>query len=292
MSITCFPTTHTPPLVLQEVTAVFVKNISLSEIKPPTFDTRTKESPVEDAELMESIKQLGVLEPICVKKDFDGYEVIYGHRRLRMSVRLCLPTIPCIVVKPGDKELELMKIHENLHTLPVSHVDQGRTFQYLRDTFNMTESAIALLVNKSIAYISQHLTLLSTDPDIIEAVHSDEISFSVARSLAGVKDGPDRKRLFDVAKESGATAPIVENWKKESNRDHSPDPGEIKYVPDDNAPPYQNTPNFPCQCCNQLIPISQLQILRLCPDCNFNFKSAISQIKTEESDNQTPPTPV
>ena len=266
---------------------MFVKNVSLTRIKPPQFDTRTKIDPEADEELSTSIQQFGVLEPILVKVDGDDFEIVFGHRRYRTCSRLGLATIPCIIVSSDDKELELIKIHENLHRLPNSHVDQGRTFEYLRDKFSMTETEISVLVGKSIAYVSQHLSLLASDPEIIEAVHTDKINFSAARELVKVKDAGDRKRLLNVVKDSGASTAVIHSWAKESNRDLEPDDKYIKYVPEDNSPPYQNNPTFPCQCCNQIIPISRLVIVRLCPECDFQFKTAIKDIQESDPSNDT-----
>lgn len=90
-------------------------NINLSKILPPSFDSRSKETPEDDAELLESIKQFGILEPILVKPHGKDFEIIFGHRRYLCAGRAGLPTVPAIIFSAGDKETEILKIHENLH---------------------------------------------------------------------------------------------------------------------------------------------------------------------------------
>ena len=135
-----------------------------------------------------------------------NFEIIAGYRRFRAATRAGLPTIPCISQKSDDKETEILKVHENIHRLPLSHVDQGNTFRYLRDTFNMSETEIAALVGKSVPYISQHLTLVNSDPDIIAAVKAEEISYSASRSLSFRLKIRTSENAFSIS--SGRTAQL------------------------------------------------------------------------------------
>jgi len=259
-------------------------NISLLDITlllPPKLDSRTKESPEADLELKNSISQFGVLEPIQVKPSGDRFEIIFGHRRYRMASALGFPTMPCIIDSSGEKEIELKKIHENLHRLPNSHVDQGRTFKYLRDKFNMSETEIASLINKSIPYVSQHLTLLESDPDIINAVHTDKITFSAARELVQVKNSSEQKRLLHICITSGVKTDVLHNWVREANIESSPVPTKSIVQQTEPTLPYRNDPTFPCQSCQRITPIAKLTIVRLCPDCNFSFLTAMKQLQEE-----------
>jgi ParB family chromosome partitioning protein len=257
--------------------------IKLTKILPPAFDQRSEFDETADLELLESIKQFGVLEPILVRPKDGQFEIIAGHRRYRMASRAGLPTIPCISQKTGDKETELIKIHENIHRLPLSHVDQGNTFFYLRSQFDMTEAEIAALVGKSVPYISQHLSLISSDPYVLESVKKEEITFSAARELNQVADISERKRLLSIVKESGATVPVIQNWVREANRLSSDDLHHHTYSVDDAPQPVYTDPTFPCESCNTITHISKMHIVRLCPDCDFNFKNAISLIHAEET---------
>jgi len=258
-----------------------IKNVDINKILPPVFDSRTKENPEADEELKNSIQQFGVLEPILVKPKNKQYEIVFGHRRYRMSTRLGLPTMPCIIMSAGDKETELMKIHENLHRLPNSHIDQGRTFQYLRDTFNMSETEMAALVNKSVPYVSQHLTLLDTDQEIIDAVHEEKITFSSARELVQVKHPSERKRLFNIVRDNGASVDVLHGWVGQANNAAAQGITDHEYSQDISPSPQFHNPTFPCQSCDRVTPIAQMQIIRLCRDCDQSFRQAVEMLKKE-----------
>jgi len=258
-----------------------ISHIDLKKILPPKFDSRTVESPEEDAELRDSIKQLGVLEPILVKPKGDDYEIIFGNRRYRMAGICGLPSIPCVISSAGDKEMEIIKIHENLHRLPTSHIDQGRTFQYLRKTFSMTETEIAALVNKSVPYVSQHITLLETDPDIVDAVHSGSITFSSARELVQAQNPLERKRLLNIVINNGATVDVLHNWVQQANNVDDPEgPGPV-YKQDNTTQHPHVPPTFPCQSCDRITHVAQMQIIRLCPECDVQFHQAVELVKKE-----------
>lgn len=272
---------HAPFHFLHRLTTLNISHIDLKKILPPKFDSRTVESPEADTELRDSIQQFGVLEPILVKPKGDDYEIIFGHRRYRMACVCGLPSIPCIISSAGEKEVEIIKVHENLHRLPTSHIDQGRTFLYLRDTFSMTETEIAALINKSVPYVSQHLTLLETDPDIVDAVHSGLITFSSARELCQTKNPHERKRLLKIVVDSGATVDVLHNWIQQANNSTDPDgPGPV-YEQNNTIHHPHVDPTFPCQSCDCITPIAQMQIIRLCPVCDFQFRQAVDLVKKE-----------
>ncbi len=257
--------------------------VALTKILPPSFDQRTSTDEQADQELLDSIKQFGVMEPILVRPKGPNFEIIAGYRRFRAATRAGLPTIPCISQKSDDKETEILKVHENIHRLPLSHVDQGNTFRYLRDTFNMSETEIAALVGKSVPYISQHLTLVNSDPDIIAAVKAEEISYSASRSLIQVENPDERKRLLNIVRENGATIPVLEKWVREANRPVNTQNYGISLEPDALVPPYTGDPTFPCEGCDTITPIKNLNIVRLCPGCHYSFKSAIQGIRDDSS---------
>jgi len=258
-----------------------VDQIALRKILPPQFDQRSSTDENADQELLESIKQFGVLEPVLVRPQGKDFEIIAGHRRYRMASRAGLPTLPCIIQKADDKATEILKIHENMHRLDLSHVDQGNTFQYLKNTFSMSESDIAILVNKSVPYISQHLSLINSDPAILKAVGEESITFSAARELYQVNDPHERKRLLRIVQENGATVPVIKSWVHEANRiPQGSDSAPVYEIPG-TQPPYSGDPTFPCESCDQVYRIGDMNIVRLCPSCAFSFKKAISLIKEE-----------
>jgi ParB family chromosome partitioning protein len=260
-----------------------IVHIHVADIIPPAFDSRTSTNPEKDAELLESVRQYGVLEPISVKKLNGKFEIIFGHRRFRAACAAPLPTIPAMVLDADEQLTEILKCHENIHQLPLSHIDQASHFCYMRVHFHMTETEIAKLVGKSIPYVSQHLSLLESGQNIITAVQDGAISFSVARELVQVENSEEQNRLLRIAADNGATAAVVHSWVREANRDTAPPGTGPVYVPDDGQQSFNQNPTFPCQSCENQTPISHLMIVRLCQNCHRGFMGAISEIKKDEA---------
>jgi len=258
---------------------VQIRHIRLDKIKPPEFDARISSSPAEDKELQKSIRELGVLEPILVKEVPDGFEIIIGNRRFNASGIVGLAAIPCIVCKVTGAESEKMKIHENLHSLPLSHVDQAYTFAYLIKTYKMTELQISTLVGKSISYVSQHLSLLASDPALVEAVHEGRLNFSTARELVKCKDPDDRTRLSELIEKNGASSMVVQNWVRESNRetDKLNDQTPKTYTETQNLEP--QIPMYPCASCEVPTSVVDLVTARFCPVCHKAIFTEIAQEK-------------
>lgn len=257
------------------------KHIRLDKLHPPEFDNRLTPSPDDDDDLRDSIRELGVLEPLLVKNIGDGYEIIFGHRRWIQAGRAGLAAVPCIVTKATGAMSEKMKIHENIKRLPLSHIDQGVTFAHLSKEYNMTESQIATLVGKSIAYVSQHLSLIHSDETIVAAVHDGRINFSVARELQLCKDADERNRFLKIVETSGATQYVVRNWVQESNRETESVSGSPQPPPVPGRPVEHSNPMYPCAACEVPTDILEIVTTRLCPQCHHLIFNAIDKEKQE-----------
>lgn len=256
-----------------------IKHIRLDKLHSPEFDTRLQTNPAEDDELKDSIRELGVLEPLIVKDTTDGYEIVAGNRRFRESGRAGLAAVPCVVITATGAECDKIKLHENIKRLPLSHVDQAYTFAHLIKEYNLTEQKIADLVGKSIAYISQHLSLLTCDKNILASVHGGQINFSVARELIQCKDPDERDRLQNIVEDNGATASVVRTWVQESNKetDSQPPPKDKGITTTPVLQP--DIPMYPCVACSTPVVVQELKIVRLCSDCHHLIFSSIEREK-------------
>lgn len=258
-----------------------IKHINLEDLHPPEFDCRLSINEEKDLELQESIRELGILEPLIVKQVKNGFEVIIGSRRLRLAGVIGLPSAPCIVIKASGEKSEKIKIHENIKREDLSHIDQAYTFVHLIEKYKMTEEQIANLVGKSIAYVSQHISLISANDKLISGVRDGRTSFTIARELLRCENIDDRDRLQDQVEYHGATVAVVRTWVNESNREtlgNIPEGGTYEPTPD--SPPHYKT-TFPCQACNRPVEIAQLKIVRLCPECNHQIFSSIREQQEE-----------
>ena len=256
-----------------------IKHIRLDKLLPPEFDQRLTSTPEEDTDLMNSIKQFGVLLPLIVKETSKGLEIVAGYRRFNQAGKAGLAAVPCIVVKTTEALSEIMKLHENIHRLPLSHIDQGYTFAHLIKKFKMTETQIAALCHRSIAYVSQHISLINSDPVLVDSVHDGHINFSTARELMRCKDSDEMARLKNIVETSGATQNVVRTWVNESNRETDNIDGKIQTANPNPIHEKTQIPLYPCVACENPTSILELKIVRLCPDCHRLIFSEIEHEK-------------
>lgn len=264
------------------------KYIRLDKITPPEFDARLSGDTEADDELRDSIRENGILEPIIVKNIGGKFEIVCGNRRFQQAGRAGLAAAPCIITDATGAALDTIKIHENLKRLDLSHVDQAYTFAHLIKEYKMTETQVAVLVGKSIAYVSQHLSLLRCDELLIQAVHNGSLVFSVARELAQCKDKDERNRLMNIIIEHGATSPVVHSWVQEANResdilerDHKEQKQQLPHTP-------TPEPHYPCAVCETPTRYDKIRSIRMCPGCFNLFFLELEQGRLNERTKTTP----
>ncbi len=271
-----------------------IKYVRLDKLIPPEFDAHQTPNPDADTELADSIRTHGILLPLLVRNTEPGIEIIFGLRRYRMAQRVGLAAAPCIFRKATDSEAETLKVHENTKRLPTGHVDQALHFEYLRVKFNMTEKQISVLCGKSIAYISQHLSLLQSDPVLVESVRDCRCNFSVARELMQIDDEHERRRLLSYAENDGASAETAHLWLQQYKHDK-----RIMDNPkvDETATPEPSEPRewlYVCEACDGKTRGIDLKIVRICKHCYKIIFEALYKEKhktTPETVSESPTEP-
>lgn len=147
------------------------------------------------AELAESIKQQGILQPLLVREAGDHFELIAGERRFRAAVLAGLAEVPVQVRNVGDREALELAIVENVQREDLNPVEEARAYQRLVAEFGMTQDDVALRVAKTRAAVSNSIRLLQLDPRILRQVESGELSAGHARSLLGLAAPEDREQV-------------------------------------------------------------------------------------------------
>lgn len=246
-----------------------IKYLNIGMIDPSDFNGRLEIDEDADLELTESIKSIGILEPLIVRKKEKRIELIAGSRRYRCAKIAGLGSVPCIFITADDSLAEKIKLHENLKRLDLSHVDQGYTFARLKTEFNLTENEISELVGKSVPYVSQHISLISAGNDIIEAVQNENINFSVARELIQVKNEEDRTHLLNYAVKGGASVSTVREWVNTANNERQNKPAGVPLTVTESNYASKSLPTFTCQACEHNHVIKEMVVRRLCPECDF-----------------------
>jgi ParB family chromosome partitioning protein len=194
-----------------EIVGAHYKEIPVSAITPNprqprrTFDEESLE------ELAESIRQVGLLQPVVVRAAGPGrYELIMGERRWRASQRAGLTEIPAIVKQTQDNDLLRDALIENLHRQQLDPLEEAAAYQQLLDDFGATHEQLAQRIGRSRPHISNTLRLLNLPPAVQKRVAAGVLSAGHARALLGLSDPLAQERLATRIVAEGLSVRSVE----------------------------------------------------------------------------------
>jgi ParB family chromosome partitioning protein len=162
-------------------------DIESIEINP--FQPRTNFNEETLQELAKSIKELGVIQPITVRKlDFNTFQLISGERRLRASKLIGLPTIPAYIRLANDNESLVMALVENIQRHDLDPIEVAISYQRLIEEINLTQEELSERVGKKRSTISNYLRLLRLDPIIQTGMRDGFISMGHGRALINIEN--------------------------------------------------------------------------------------------------------
>lgn len=163
-----------------------VQDIDVSEIVPNRAQPRTDFDEEALKELASSVKEVGVLQPILVRKMPNGYELIAGERRLRAARVAGLSKVPAIVRSYTDQEISEIALIENLQREDLSAIEEARAYKSLMDGFSLTQDDVAKKVGRSRPHVANMLRLLKLAPKVQDMLANGTLSMGQARPLAAL----------------------------------------------------------------------------------------------------------
>ena len=172
--------------------------IQIDDIKPNANQPRKVFDKDALADLSDSIKQHGVIQPIIVRPHNDSYEIVAGERRWRASRLAGLKEVPCLVRELTDEELMLFAIIENMQREDLNPVEEAEGLDRMISTYGMTQEQVSKSVGKSRPYITNSLRLLKLPDQVKKMISEGRISAGHGRALLAIKT--DKERI-SVAKE-------------------------------------------------------------------------------------------
>ena len=198
------------------------EEISVDRIIDPVDPMRTDLTQESVQELVESIKSVGIIEPLIVRANGDNYEVIAGHRRLTAARFAGLMMVPCVVRLEEGLEAEILKVHENLARAEISPIDWANHLTSLKTQYKLSTTKIAEILGMSDEWVRQHLDILNYPDVVLIAIKARVLSFSAARELAQIKDPLKRTVYVKAAVRGGVTPAMAAQWRKEANQMSNP----------------------------------------------------------------------
>lgn len=171
--------------------------IDIALIRPNPDQPRKKFMQEELDELCDSIKEFGIIQPLILKKEKDGYILIAGERRLRAATRLGLDKVPAVVREASERESALIALIENVQRENLSYVEEAQAYRRLITEHGLTQTEVARKVGKKQSTVSNKLRLLALPPDLMETLISNKLSERHARALLRVEDNELRRKILD-----------------------------------------------------------------------------------------------
>jgi ParB family chromosome partitioning protein len=165
-----------------------VVQIEINQLQPNPLQPRGAITPESLVDLVDSIREHGILEPLVVAKTPAGFQIIAGERRWRASKLAGLTHVPVIVRETSPKGMLEMALVENVQRVDLNALDRAKGFERLMNEFGLTTSEIAVRIGKSVAYVSNSLRLLSLPDALKDGLLSGLITEGHARALAAIDD--------------------------------------------------------------------------------------------------------
>jgi ParB family chromosome partitioning protein len=184
--------------------------IAISDIVPNPYQPRKHFDEEALSTLADSIRELGVLQPILVRKTDNGYEIIAGERRFRASKRVGLTSIPALIKDVNDAVSLEQAIVENIQRSDLNPLEESAAYQQLIEEFELTHDQVAKRVGKSRTTITNTLRLLQLPPSIQKMIRESKLSMGHARALLGTRDRELQETLAKKAVNEGWSVRAME----------------------------------------------------------------------------------
>lgn len=183
--------------VLQEVPGARFMELNPRNVTPNPQQPRSVFEPEAFAELVHSIREFGVLQPIVVRPKGEGFELIMGERRLRASIEAGLETIPAVVRETSDENMLRDALLENLHRANLNPLEEASAYKQLLEDFGITQEELADRLGRSRPQITNTLRLLRLPLDVQSKVVAGVLSAGHARALLGAADEATMRMLAE-----------------------------------------------------------------------------------------------
>jgi ParB family chromosome partitioning protein len=192
----------------------WVEDINISDIVPPSNVLRSNMNGLE--ELAESIKKIGLLQPIVVRINHSGnFEIVAGNRRFNACKKIGRRKISCHVVELDDKTAYEVSIIENVQRNTLDPIEEGLAFRKYVVEFGWGGvSELAEKLSKSTSYVCKRIKLVELPKDIMELISKSEINISIVEEILPIADKLTQSKLTELIQERHLSSRMVRNMVK------------------------------------------------------------------------------
>ncbi len=176
-----------------------LRRIKIDDISPNPYQARTVFNEQELADLAESIRTNGVIQPIVVRPIGPKFQLIAGERRFRAAKLISLTTIPALVRQATDQQLLELALIENIHRSNLNSIERAKAYQNYLSTFTLTQAEVADRLGEDRSVIANYLRLLDLPDEIKQMLTDDQLSMGHARAILALPTDELRRKLANRA---------------------------------------------------------------------------------------------
>ena len=173
--------------------------LPVDQIRANPFQPRSEWNAEQLQQLSDSIKESGIIQPIIVRKNTDGYEIIAGERRFRAAQMAGLDTVPVLERAATDDEMLELALVENIHRSNLNPIERAKAYQRFITTFSLTQADAAKRLGEDRTVVANHLRLLDLPQDIKQMLIEEKLSMGHARAILSLPSDELRRKLANRA---------------------------------------------------------------------------------------------
>jgi ParB family chromosome partitioning protein len=173
--------------------------LSVDQIRANPYQPRTVWDEKQLGDLAQSIKENGIIQPIIVRKNTDGYEIIAGERRYRAACLAGLERVPVLERKATDDEMLELALVENIHRTDLNPIERAKAYRRFIDTFNLNQTEAAKRLGEDRTVVANHLRILDLPKDIRDILSDGGLSMGHARAILSLPSDDLRRKLANRA---------------------------------------------------------------------------------------------
>lgn len=191
--------------------------LRISEIEPNRKQPRQYFDEAAIAELADSIRQHGLIQPIVVRPMEEGYQIVAGERRWRACRMLGMSEVPVVIKEFSDEETAQIALIENIQRQDLNPVEEAAAYRALMDEYGMTQEALSKAVGKSRSAIANSVRLLNLPDEIVEMLKKGKLSAGQAKAIASANSEEDMLEIAKLAADGKITVRGIEKLAAEKS---------------------------------------------------------------------------
>ncbi len=180
-------------------------------IRPNRYQPRMQFAEDELAELCQSIKEQGILQPLLVREENDGFELIAGERRLRAAKKAGLTQVPVVIKRIADSKLLELSIVENIQRANINPIEESEAYHRLITEFKLTQDEVATRVGKSRSAVANFLRLRQLPEPIKTGIQEGKLTMGHARALLGIENSTQQMAAWRAVIKKNLSVRETEN---------------------------------------------------------------------------------